>query len=155
MHVIAAKATAFNEALEDSFKDYQKQIVANSQAMATRLSEQGLRIVSGGTDNHVFLVDVTTRGLTGKIVEEALEQAGITVNKNTIPYDPNPPLVASGIRIGTPAVTSRGMQEDEMKAIADLILSVLDNPEQENALASVRSRVETLCQGFPLYEPLG
>ncbi len=110
MHVIASKATAFHEALEDSFRDYQKQIVANAQAMATRLSEQGLRIVSGGTDNHVFLVDVTTRDLTGKIVEEALEQAGITVNKNTIPFDPNPPLVASGIRIGTPAVTSRGIK---------------------------------------------
>ncbi len=155
MHVIAAKATAFHEASEDSFKHYQEQIVANAQAMANRLSEQGLRVVSGGTDNHVFLVDVTTRGLTGKIGEEALEQAGITVNKNTIPYDPNPPLVASGIRIGTPAVTSRGMREDEMTAIADLILSVLDNPEQESVLATVRSRVEALCQGFPLYEPLG
>jgi glycine hydroxymethyltransferase len=153
MHVIAAKAVAFNEALAESFKVYQKQIVLNAQTMAGQLADRGLRIVSGGTDNHVFLVDLSTRALTGKLVEQSLEKAGITVNKNTIPYDPNPPLVASGIRIGTPAVTTRGMQEPEMTAIADLIVSVLDRPEDEDFLSEVRSQVEALCQRFPLYDP--
>ncbi|MEJ2085235.1 MAG: serine hydroxymethyltransferase [Acidobacteriota bacterium] len=154
MHVIAAKATAFQEALDDTFKEYQGQIVANARAMAGRLAEQGLRIVSGGTDNHVFLVDVSTRGLTGKIAEEALERAAITVNKNTIPFDPNPPLVASGIRIGTPAVTTRGMREPEMITIADLIISALESPQDEASLESVRARVEALCKDYPLYESL-
>lgn len=154
MHVIAAKATAFHEALDDTFKDYQKQIILNAQTMAGRLAEKGLRIVSGGTDNHVFLVDVSTRGLTGKVVEEALEQAAITVNKNTIPFDPNPPLVASGIRIGTPAVTTRGMREAQMIEIADLILSVLENPQDQSSLMSVRNRVEALCEEYPLYDSL-
>ena len=151
MHMIAAKAVAFHEALEESFTNYQRQIVANAQALAGRLADRGLRIVSRGTDNHVFLVDVTTRDLTGKIAEESLEAAGITVNKNTIPFDSNPPLVASGIRIGTPAVTTRGMMEAEMVEIADLILDALDAPQDALALADVRSRVETLCNRFPLY----
>jgi len=154
MHVIAAKATAFHEALDDTFKEYQEQIILNAQTMAGRLAERGLRIVSGGTDNHVFLVDVSTRGLTGKIVEEALEQAAITVNKNTIPFDPNPPLVASGIRVGTPAVTTRGMREAQMIEIADLILSVLENPQDQPSLESVRNRVEALCKEYPLYDSL-
>lgn len=152
MHVIAAKAVAFKEALDESFKSYQEQIIRNARAMADRLAEKGLRIVSGGTDNHVFLVDVSIRDLTGKTVEGALEKAGITVNKNTIPYDPNPPLVASGIRIGTPAVTTRGMRENEMIEVADLILEVLDSPQDDDRLASTRDRVGTLCQGFPLYD---
>ena len=151
MHMIAAKAVAFHEALEESFTNYQRQIVANAQALAGRLADRGLRIVSRGTDNHVFLVDVTTRDLTGKIAEESLEAAGITVNKNTIPFDSNPPLVASGIRIGTPAVTTRGMMEAEMVEIADLILDALDAPQDALALADVRFRVETLCNRFPLY----
>jgi glycine hydroxymethyltransferase len=153
MHVIAAKAVAFNEALADSFKAYQKQIVLNAQTMAGQLADRDLRIVSGGTDNHLFLVDLSSRDLTGKLVEQSLEKAGITVNKNTIPYDPNPPLVASGIRIGTPAVTTRGMQEPEMTAIADLIVSVLDRPQDEDFLSEVRSQVDALCQRFPLYDP--
>ena len=151
MHVIAAKAAAFHAAGEPEFRRYQEQIVANARAMAERLADHGLRIVSGGTDNHVFLLDVSTRGLTGKIVEEALETAAITVNKNTIPFDPNPPLVASGIRIGTPAVTSRGMTETEMARIADLILEVVEKPDDRESLAATRSAVENLCRQFPLY----
>jgi glycine hydroxymethyltransferase len=127
--------------------------VLNAQTMAGQLADRGLRIVSGGTDNHLFLVDLSSRDLTGKLVEQSLEKAGITVNKNTIPYDPNPPLVASGIRIGTPAVTTRGMQEPEMTAIADLIVSVLDRPQDEDFLSEVRSQVDALCQRFPLYDP--
>jgi len=151
MHVIAAKAVAFGEALRDGFRDYQAQIIRNAKALSAALSSQGVRIVSGGTDNHVFLVDVTSVGITGKIAEEALERADITVNKNTIPYDENPPLVASGIRIGTPALTTRGMLEPEMKAVAEWIGRVLTAPENEEVAAGVRSEVRQLCERFPLY----
>ena len=154
MHIIAAKAVAFKEALQEDFNIYQQKLVRNAAAMAQRLAERGLRIVSGGTDNHVFLVDVASAGHTGKSVERALEQAAITVNKNTIPYDPKPPLVASGIRIGTPAVTSRGMEDVQMIQIADLIGKVLESPEDEAHLARIRGEVLELCQGFPLYPPL-
>jgi len=154
MHIIAAKAVAFHEALQGEFNLYQKKLVSNASAMAQRLAERGLRIVSGGTDNHVFLVDVATAGHTGKLVEKALEQAAITVNKNTIPYDPKPPLVASGIRIGTPAVTSRGMGEEQMIEIADLICQTLENPDNEAHLAAIRGEVLELCRNFPLYPPL-
>ncbi|HEX6200126.1 MAG TPA: serine hydroxymethyltransferase, partial [Thermoanaerobaculia bacterium] len=129
MHVIAAKAVALKEALSEEFRDYQRRIVANAARLARRLEERGFRIVSGGTDNHVFLVDVASKGLTGKVAEEALEAAGITVNKNTIPYDEKPPLVASGIRVGTPALTTRGMGEAEMDRVGDLMAEVLDDPE--------------------------
>jgi glycine hydroxymethyltransferase len=154
MHIIAAKAVAFKEALEPEFKVYQQRLVANAASMAQRMVELGFRIVSGGTDNHVFLVDVAAAGQTGKLVEKALEKAAITVNKNTIPYDPKPPLVASGIRIGTPAVTSRGMEESQMIEIADLIARALEEPEDDDHLAGVRNQVLELCERFPLYPPL-
>ena len=151
MHVIAAKAVAFNEAMSDGFGDYQRQIVANAQALATALQGLGYRIVSGGTDNHVFLLDVAASELTGKLAEEALDRAAITANKNTIPFDRNPPLVASGVRIGTPAVTTRAMREPEMARIAELIDRALQAPEDESSLGAVRDDVRELCARFPLY----
>ena len=151
MHVIAAKAVCFKEALDPGFADYQKQIVANARRLAGALSSAGFRLVSGGTDNHLMLVDVFSKGLTGKVAEAALGKAGITVNKNAIPFDKNPPMVASGIRIGTPAVTSRGMREPEMDAIAEFITRALATPEDDGALAMVEREVETLCRKFPLY----
>jgi len=154
MHVIAAKAVAFKEALTDEFRDYQRQIVANAKRLAERLIERGFRIVSGGTDNHVFLLDVAAAGLTGKVAEKALEAAGITVNKNTIPYDPNPPLVASGIRIGAPALTTRNMREPEMDQIGDFIAEVLRAHEDGAVHERVRGQVRELCERFPLYDPL-
>jgi len=151
MHVIAAKAVCLKEALEPTFADYQRRIVANAARLATGLADAGFRLVSGGTDNHLMLVDVFSRGITGKVAEAALGRAGITVNKNAIPFDQNPPMVASGIRIGTPAVTTRGMDEAEMDAIADLIARVLRTPEDEAVQRRVRDEVETLCRKFPLY----
>jgi glycine hydroxymethyltransferase len=151
MHVIAAKAVCLKEAMEPAFADYQKQIVANARRLAAGLADAGFRLVSGGTDNHLMLVDVFSRGLTGKVAEAALGKAGITVNKNAIPFDQNPPMVASGIRIGTPAVTSRGMREAEMDAIAEFIARALATPDDDGALAMVRSEVELLCRKFPLY----
>jgi glycine hydroxymethyltransferase len=151
MHIIAAKAVCFKEAMEPGFAEYQRQIVANAQRLARGLSDAGYRLVSGGTDNHLMLVDVFSKGLTGKVAEAALGKAGITVNKNAIPFDKNPPMVASGIRIGTPAVTSRGMREPEMNAIAGLIARALASPEDDGVLASVRVEVEGLCRKFPLY----
>ncbi|HVS00336.1 MAG TPA: serine hydroxymethyltransferase [Thermoanaerobaculia bacterium] len=154
MHIIAAKAVALKEALSPGFRDYQRQIVVNAQRLAERLVERGFRIVSGGTDNHVFLLDVAGAGLTGKVAEKALEAAGITVNKNTIPYDPNPPLVASGIRIGTPALTTRGMREPEMDLVGDFIAEVLRAPEDTATHERVHARIRELCERFPLYDPL-
>jgi glycine hydroxymethyltransferase len=151
MHIIAAKAVCFREAMEPGFADYQRQIVANAQRLARGLADAGFRLVSGGTDNHLMLVDVFSKGLTGKVAEAALGKAGITVNKNAIPFDKNPPMVASGVRIGTPAVTSRGMREPEMDAIAEFIGRVLASPEDDGALAMVRREVESLCRTFPLY----
>jgi glycine hydroxymethyltransferase len=151
MHVIAAKAVCLKEAMQPGFVEYQRQIVANADRLASGLSAAGFRLVSGGTDNHLMLVDVFSKGLTGKVAEAALGKAGITVNKNAIPFDQNPPMVASGIRVGTPAVTSRGMREPEMDAIAELITRALASPDDDGALASVRSEVEALCRKFPLY----
>jgi glycine hydroxymethyltransferase len=151
MHIIAAKAVCLKEAMEPDFSEYQRQIVANASRLAAGLSAAGFRLVSGGTDNHLMLVDVFSRGLTGKVAEIALGKAGITVNKNAIPFDTNPPMVASGIRIGTPAVTSRGMREPEMDAIAGFIARALASPEDDAVLAGVRSEVEALCRKFPLY----
>ena len=151
MHVVAAKAVAFREAQQDSFRAYQKKIVQNAARLAGALSDRGYRIVSGGTDNHVFLVDVAASGLTGAQSETALEAAGITVNKNTIPYDEKPPLVASGVRIGTPAVTTRGMGEAEMDRIAELIADALSVTEDPERLEAVHERVRDLCREFPLY----
>jgi glycine hydroxymethyltransferase len=151
MHIIAAKAVCLKEALEPGFADYQRQIVANAQRLAAGLAAAGFRLVSGGTDNHLMLVDVFSKGLTGKVAEAALGKASITVNKNAIPFDKNPPMVASGIRIGTPAVTSRGMGEPEMDLVAEYIARALAGPEDDAALAMVRTEVEALCRKFPLY----
>jgi glycine hydroxymethyltransferase len=151
MHVIAAKAVCLKEAMEPGFVEYQRQIVANAKRLAAGLTAAGFRLVSGGTDNHLMLVDVFSRGLTGKVAEAALGQAGITVNKNAIPFDKNPPMVASGIRVGTPAITSRGMREPEMDAIAGFISRALASPDDGAVLSAVKSEVEALCRKFPLY----
>jgi glycine hydroxymethyltransferase len=151
MHIIAAKAVCLKAAAEPTFADYQRQIVANAKRLASTLAAKGFRLVSGGTDTHLMLVDVFSQGLTGKVAEAALGQSGITVNKNAIPFDQNPPLVASGIRLGTPAVTTRGMREPEMELIGDLISRVLAAPEEDRVLSMVRAEVETLCRKFPLY----
>ncbi len=151
MHIIAAKAVAFGEALRPEFAQYARQILVNAKALAEGMAGQGFRIVSGGTDNHLFLLDVFSRGITGKEGEKALERAGITVNKNAIPFDPNPPMVASGLRIGTPAVTTRGMKEAEMAAIAQLIAAALAAREDEAELHRIAGRVADLAGRFPLY----
>ena len=151
MHVIAAKAVAFKEALEPGFKEYQRQIVKNSKKLGERLTGMGLKLVSGGTDTHLVLVDLRETELTGKIAEETLEQAGITVNKNAIPFDPRPPAVTSGIRIGTPAVTTRGMKEKEIEIIADFIKEALNNPGSEKVLSRIKDDVRGLCSQFPVY----
>jgi glycine hydroxymethyltransferase len=151
MHIIAAKAVCFKEAAEPAFAEYQRQIVANAKQLAGALTAAGFRLVSGGTDNHLMLVDVFSKGITGKVAEAALGKAGITVNKNAIPFDQNPPMVASGVRLGTPAVTTRGMRENEMDAIAELITRALQTPDDDRALGMVRTEVETLCRKFPLY----
>jgi len=151
MHVIAAKAVCFKEAMEPAFAAYQRQIVANARRLADAISSHGFRLVSGGTDNHLMLVDVFSKGITGKMAEAALGKAGITVNKNAIPFDRNPPLVASGIRIGTPAVTTRGMLETDMDQIAELIARVLASPDDVHVLGMVKNEVERLCRKFPLY----
>ncbi|MEQ1869632.1 MAG: serine hydroxymethyltransferase [Vicinamibacterales bacterium] len=151
MHIIAAKAVCFKEALEPAFTDYQRQIVANAGRLASVLGQEGFRLVSGGTDNHLMLVDVFSRGLTGKVAEAALGKAGITVNKNAIPFDRNPPMTASGVRVGTPAVTSRGMRETDMDLVGELFSRALRTPDDDLALAAVRRDVERLCRKFPLY----
>ena len=153
VHIIAAKAVAFGEALRADFKEYQRQIVMNAKALASELQEQGLRLVSGGTDNHLMLVDVWMdgKGITGKDAEKALEAANITVNKNTIPFDQNKPFVASGLRIGTPAVTTRGMKEPEMREIGRLIAEVVHAPESEDVRRKVKDGVAELASKFPLY----
>jgi glycine hydroxymethyltransferase len=151
VHIVAAKAVAFGEALRPSYKQYIGQVVANAKRLANGVAGHGYRIVSGGTDNHLFLIDVFSKGLTGKVAEKALEAAGITVNKNTIPFDPNPPMVASGIRIGTPAVTTRGMGEAEMDQIASLISRALGAGDAAAALSQLEEEVGTLASRFPLY----
>jgi glycine hydroxymethyltransferase len=153
-HVIAAKAVALKEALEPGFKDYQRRIVENAKTLAEGLKGAGLRLVSGGTDNHLMLVDLRKKKLTGKIAEEALGKAGITVNKNMIPWDPEKPMTTSGIRIGTPALTTRGMGTAEMTAIARLIGRALDAPDDAGKLEAVRGDVRALCKQFPLYPDL-
>ncbi len=151
MHVIAAKAVALGEALQDSFKEYAQNIIDNAQRLAAGLQKEGLSLVSGGTDNHLLLVDLQTIGLTGKVAEHVLDEVGITVNKNTIPFDPQSPFVTSGIRIGTAAVTSRGFGLEEMDEIAAIIALTLKNHEDEAKLAEARSRVEALTSKFTLY----
>ena len=152
MHVIAAKAVALKEAQAPSFKKYQKQVLANAKALAAGLQKRGFRVVSGGTDTHLMLMDVTSRGITGKEAETTLDEAGITVNKNAIPYDEKPPAVASGIRLGTPIVSTRGMREKEMDEIADAIDKVLSHPTDTTVRKLVRSRMRALCGKFPIFE---
>ncbi len=154
MHVIAAKAVAFKEALTDEFKQYQEQIVKNAKRLAERLMEKGYRLISGGTDNHLMLVDVTQKGLTGKQAENALGLANITVNKNTIPFEKRSPFDPSGIRIGTPAVTTRGMKEEEMDLIADYIDEVLSSIDDEERIKKVGEKVKALCDSFPIYKDI-
>ena len=151
MHVIAAKAVCFREAAMPEFAAYQQQLVANARRLSAAMTAAGFRIVSGGTDNHIVLVDVFSKGITGKVAEAALGQAGITVNKNAIPFDQNPPMVASGVRLGTPAVTTRGMGEAQMDEIAGFISRALASPEDGAALTTIKKEVEQLCRKFPLY----
>ena len=152
MHVIAAKAVGFKEALQPEFSTYAQQVITNAKVMANRLLQHGFTLVSGGTDNHLMLVDLRNKGLTGKLAEEILDAVGITVNKNTIPYDTESPFVTSGVRIGTPAVTSRGMQESEMEIIADLIAETLHHVGNTTVYNTVKERVRHLCTAFPVYE---
>jgi len=152
MHVIAAKAVCFHEALQPGFKTYQQQVRKNASALAESLMQNGLRLVTDGTENHLMLADVTPAGITGKEAEELLESVGVTCNKNQIPFDPRPPLVTSGIRLGTPAVTSRGMKEDEMKSIGEIITTAIKDREDAAQLSQLRERVRELCEAFPLYE---
>jgi len=154
MHVIAAKAVCFKEALEPEFKEYQSQILKNSKALSSEMAKLGYRIVAGGTDTHLFLVDLSNKNITGKAAATVLDRTGITVNKNLIPYDKESPFVASGIRIGTPAVTTRGMKEPEMKTIAQLMDKVLTNPGDEKNISRIREEVSALVKKFPLYEEL-
>jgi glycine hydroxymethyltransferase len=151
VHIIAAKAVAFLEALQPDFKEYQQQIVKNAKAMANEMIRLGHRVVSGGTDNHLFMIDVFARGITGRDAEKALEASHITVNKNTIPFDTNPPMKASGIRIGTPAITTRGMKEDEMREVARIIDQILRAPEDESVRQQAITDVNNLTAQFPLY----
>ena len=150
MHVVAAKAICFHEALQPGFSDYQKQIVANAKVLAARIASHGFRIVSGGTDNHLMLVDLRPKDLNGSIAEAALDKAGITVNKNSIPFDTLSPMKGGGIRIGTPAVTTRGMKEPQMELIGDWIAEALENREDEAKLATIREKVALLNTTYPL-----
>ena len=154
MHVIAAKATAFKEALSEDFKEYSRQVVANAKKLAAELTKLGIRIVSGGTDNHLLLLDVTSLGLTGQEAEEVLDEIGITTNKNTIPFDEKGPAVTSGIRVGTAAVTTRGLKEKDMEEIADIIVYTLTNSKDKKRLAEAKMRVKQLTEKFPLYEEM-
>jgi glycine hydroxymethyltransferase len=152
VHVIAAKAVAFKEALTPEFRKYQEAVVQNARRLARELTDRGYRIVSGGTDNHLLLVDLTNKGITGKEAEDALDRAGITLNKNAIPFDERPPAVTSGIRLGTPSVTTRGMGEAEMARVAELIDGVLNSMGDENAISRFCNEVRGLCDKFPIYE---
>jgi glycine hydroxymethyltransferase len=152
MHIIAAKAVSFKEALTDEFRTYQQQVIRNANALAQALMARGFQLVSGGTDNHLMLLDLRNKGLTGKKAEKVLDSVRITVNKNTIPFDPESPFTTSGIRIGTPAMTSRGMEENEMQIIGNLIADALEHVDSEPVLAKVRRGVAELCEAFPLYK---
>jgi glycine hydroxymethyltransferase len=151
MHIIAAKAVALKEALTEEFKQYQQQLVKNARTLAETLVAEGFRLVSGGTDNHLMLIDLTDKGITGLEGGTALDKAGITANKNMIPFDTKGPQVTSGVRIGTPAITTRGMKEEEMKTIGRLIAYILKDTKDENRQKEVREKVRTLCGKFPLY----
>ena len=152
MHVIAAKAVALKEALSPEFKEYAQQVVKNARVLADTLQADGFRIVSGGTDNHLMLVDLTSKKITGKLAQNLLDEVGITANKNTIPFEKLSPFTTSGLRLGSPALTTRGFKDEDMKEVADIIALVLDNPDDEGAREQARSRVEALCEKYPLYE---
>ena len=154
MHVIAAKAVAFKEALSSQFREYSKQIVKNAQTLAEELTKMDYKLISGGTDTHLVLVDLSNIGVSGKLAENKLEEAGITVNKNMVPFDKKSPMITSGIRIGTPAVTTRGMKEKDMVIIAKLIDRVLKNHSDESNIEQVKSEVKELCSTFPIYQDL-
>jgi glycine hydroxymethyltransferase len=154
MHVIAGKAVAFREALQADFTAYGRQVIANAQRLSARLIKHGFNVVSGGTDNHLMLVDLRSKNLTGKDAQEALDESGITVNKNGVPFDDKSPLITSGIRIGTPALTTRGMREAEMDTVGDMINEALANVGKKAVYASVAENVRTLCRRFPLYTEL-
>jgi glycine hydroxymethyltransferase len=151
MHIIAAKAVAFGEALGQEFRDYQRQVVTNARVLAEELNGHGFDLVSGGTDTHLLLVDLTSRGITGQKAEASLGKAGIAANKNTIPFDKRGPKITSGLRLGTPVLTTRGMKEPEMKIVARLIKNVLKNPDDEKTLQDTRSTIMELCESFPIY----
>jgi glycine hydroxymethyltransferase len=151
MHVIAGKAVAFKEALDPSFEAYGKQIIRNAQTLAKKLVSLGYKIISGGTDNHLMLVDLRSKNVTGKDAQEALDEAGITVNKNAVPFDDKSPLITSGIRVGTPALTTRGMKEAEMEEVGELINEVITHMGKSDVYKAVAKKVETLCTRFPLY----
>jgi glycine hydroxymethyltransferase len=152
MHVIAAKAVAFKEAMDPGFKTYQQQVVKNAKIVAETLTQRGLRIVSGGTQSHVMLVDLRSKGITGKEAEAVLGAAHMTINKNAIPNDPEKPMVTSGVRVGTPAMTTRGFKDEEARMTANLIADVLDNPRDEANIAAVRAKVNALTARFPVYK---
>ena len=151
MHVIAAKAVALGEALQPEFKDYAAQVIKNAKVLADKLTADGFRIVSGGTDNHLMLVDLTSKNITGKVAQNVLDEVNITANKNTIPFEPLSPFVTSGLRLGSPALTTRGFKEDDMAEVADIIALVLNNPEDEDKKSQARDRVAALCKKYPLY----
>ena len=154
MHVIAAKAVCFHEALQPSFNDYQRQIVLNSRVLAETLLEAGFDLVTGGTDNHIVLLDLTKQGITGLDAENALSDVGIVTNKNAVPFDKRGPKVTSGLRLGTPAITTRGIKEQEMKVIAGMIVDVLSDPKDKAVFNRVKSGIKELCEAFPIYEDL-
>jgi glycine hydroxymethyltransferase len=151
VHVIAAKAVALREAMSEDFRTYQRNVVENAATLAHELMKREFRIISGGTDNHLMLIDLTNKNITGKDAEIALDSAGVTVNKNAIPYDTRPPAVTSGIRLGTPSITTRGMGRAEMKEIADIISAVIDNSAEPGAIQEYAQRVRALCDRFPVY----
>ena len=151
MHIIAAKAVAFKEALSDEFKVYQQQVVKNAAVLADELTQKGFRIVSGGTDNHLMLVDLRSKNITGKEAQFLLDDIGITANRNTIPFEPLSPFVTSGIRLGTPALTTRGLKEDDIRQVADIIAKVIDNRDDEAVIAQAKAEVADICKRFPLY----
>lgn len=152
MHVIAAKAVAFGEDLEDSFKEYAKQIKKNEKVLSDELQKNGIRVVSGGTDTHVLLADMTDIGINGKIAQNVLDEVGITCNKNTIPFEKLSPFVTSGIRLGSPALTTRGLVEEDFREVADIICAVLKAPEDEAVKENAKARVQVICKKYPLYE---
>ena len=154
MHVIAAKAVAFKEALDPSFKDYQQQVINNSRALAEQFIHHGFKVLTNGSDNHLNLVDLRNKGLTGKVAEKVLDSIGLTANKNSVPFDTESPFVTSGLRFGTPAATTRGFKETEFKTIADIVQLVLSNPEDSATLDQARSMVDQLCNQYPLYQTL-